>query len=103
MMNDVDEVLRSIDPFIHKYLVTAFNMRTDNIRLLLFAYNFDVFLNGSNPRYANYMYLLVEHTTVSTVQISLVLYHTPVWISLSSSSICHASAPSSLPIIVVPL
>ena len=38
-----------IDPLIHKYLVTVFNIRTDDIHLCSLAYNFDVFLSCSNP------------------------------------------------------
>ena len=45
MMKDVDGVCRHIDPLIRRYLVDAAAMRSDDIALRIFAYNFDVFLN----------------------------------------------------------
>ena len=44
-------VSRYIDPLIHKYLVTAFNMRTDDIQLRPFAYDLDAFFNCFNPHH----------------------------------------------------
>ena len=82
MMNDVDTVLRSIDPFIHKHLVTAFNMRTDDIRLRPLSYNFDVSLHCSNPRHVYDTYILLEHTTVSIVSTPHIFYHSPVYFLL---------------------
>ena len=45
MMKDVDGVCRYIDPLIRRYLFDAAAMRSDDIALRIFAYNFDVFLN----------------------------------------------------------
>ena len=100
-MNGMYAVSRYIDPLIHKYLVTAFNMRTDDIRLRPLSYNFDVSLHCSNFRHIYDTDLLPEHTTVSTVPTPLVLYHSAVCFSLSISSINHASVPFSLPSIVI--
>ena len=51
MNKDVDVVSRYIDPLIDKYFVIDFDVRTDDIRVRPFAYNFDVFLNYANPRH----------------------------------------------------
>ena len=59
MMKDMDAILRYIDPLIHKYLVIAFNMHTDDICLRSFAYNFDVFLHYSDSRYVYDTYVLL--------------------------------------------
>ena len=77
-------------------------MRTDDIRLHPFAHNFNVFLHCSNPRQVYNTDFLLEHTTISTVLTPLILYHSPVRISLSIVYIHHASVPSSPPSIVVP-
>ena len=45
MVKDVDGVCRHIDPLIHRYLVDAEAMRSDDIDLRPFAYNFDVFFS----------------------------------------------------------
>ena len=101
MMKNVDVVSRFIDPLTHKFLVTGFNVRTNNIRLRPFNYNFDVSSHCSNFRHIYDTDLLPEHTTVSTVPTPLVLYHSAVCFSLSISSINHASVPFSLPSIVI--
>ena len=51
MNKDVDIVSRYIDPLIDKYFVIDFDVRTDDIRVRPFAYNFDVFLNYANLRH----------------------------------------------------
>ena len=81
-MNGMYAVSRYIDPLIHKYLVTAFNMRTDDIRLRPLSYNFDVFLHCSNPRHVCDTYILLEHTTVSIVPTPHIFYHSPVYFLL---------------------
>ena len=43
MMKDFNGVCRHIDRLIHHYLVNAVVMRSDDIKLRPFAYNFDVF------------------------------------------------------------
>ena len=44
-MKDIDGVRRHIDPLIHRYLVDAAAMSSNDIALRRFAYNFDVFPN----------------------------------------------------------
>ena len=58
MMKDIDAVFHSIDPLINKYLVAAFIMSDNDVRNRPFSYNFDVFLNSSNPRHVKYVDLL---------------------------------------------
>ena len=41
MMKGVDGFCRHIDPLIHRYLVNATTIRSDDIKLRPFAYNFD--------------------------------------------------------------
>ena len=89
-----------IDPLIHKYLVTVFNMRTDDIHLCSLAYNFDVFLSCSNPSQVHDAGLLQKHATISTIPTPLVLYHTPIRFYLLISSNNHALVPSSFPCII---
>jgi len=43
MMKDGDGVCRHIDPLIHRYLVDATTMRSKDVLLRPFAYNFDIF------------------------------------------------------------
>ena len=45
MMKDVDGVCRHIDPLIHRYLVDAAAMRSDDMDLRPFTYNLYIFLN----------------------------------------------------------
>ena len=51
MMKDVDGVCRHIDPLIHRYLVDANVMRSNDEMLRPFAYNFNVFSQCSNSRH----------------------------------------------------
>ena len=50
MMKDVDTICRHIDPLIHRYLVDAVIMRSGDMALQPFAYNFDTFSQCANPR-----------------------------------------------------
>ena len=45
MMKDVDGICRHIEPLIHHYLFAATTMRSKEIMLRHFAYNFDIFHN----------------------------------------------------------
>ena len=93
-MIDVDAVSYYIDPLIHGYSVVSFIIYTDDIRRCLFSYNYDVFLNCSNPHNVKHVDMLPKYTTVSTVPSPLVLYHIIVYYYLLSSSIHNASVPS---------
>ena len=59
IIKDVDAVSRCADPLIHKCHVAAFNMRTDNVHLRPFTYNFAVFLDCSNPHHVHDTYILL--------------------------------------------
>ena len=43
VMKDDDGVYRHIDPLIHRYLVEVYTMRSNDICLRPFFYNFDIF------------------------------------------------------------
>ena len=67
MMKDVDGVCRRIDPLIHRYLVDATVMRSKDIMLRPFAYNFNIFSNFFNPRHVSKYDVSTAIETVSTI------------------------------------
>ena len=95
-MNDIDGILRHIDSLIHKYFTIVFIIRTNDIHLRSFAYNFNVLFTYSNLRHVKHTDILPEYTTVSTASNPPVLYHNPV-LSLLILSILTTPISSSLP------
>ena len=77
MMKDIHVVSRYIDPLINKYFFVAFIMRDNNVWQRPFVYSVGVFLNFPNLLHVKHINLLLEHTTVFTIPIPLVLYHIP--------------------------
>ena len=75
MMKDVDGICRHIYPLIHRYLNDAATIRSTDIRLRPFAYNFDVFYSCSNPRHVSVADTSSARTTVFTIPTPSVLYH----------------------------
>ena len=47
----VDNLSCHINPLIHKHLVIAFTLRSDDVRLKYVDYSYDVFFTCSNSRY----------------------------------------------------
>ena len=75
MMKDVDGFCRHIDPLIHRYLVDAAVMRSDDIVLRPFPYNFDVFSQCANPRHVSHHDVISDTVIISAVPTPSVLYH----------------------------
>ena len=67
MMKDIDGVCHHIDLLIHRYLVDADTMRSKDIILRPFAYNFDVFSTFFNPHHVSHIYIYPTHDTVFTL------------------------------------
>ena len=77
-MKDIDGVRRHIDPLIHRYLVDAAAMSSNDIALRLFAYNFDVFSQYTNLRHISHHDDISDAVTIYAVPTSLALYHYPI-------------------------
>jgi len=75
VMKDVHCVCRHIDPLIHRYLVDAAVMRSDDIVLRPFPYNFDVFSQCANPRHVSHHDVISDTVIISAVPTPSVLYH----------------------------
>ena len=103
MMKDVDGICRHIDPLIHRYLNNAATMRSTDIGLRLFVYNFDVFSSCSNPRHVSVADTSSACTTVSTISTPSVLYHCPIRFSSELPPQPLTLHDSPLPSISVPL
>ena len=73
MMKDFDSVCRHIDPLIHRYLVDVTFMRSKDIIVRLFVYNFNVFSQCSNPRHVSKHDVSAAIETVSTIPTPSVL------------------------------
>ena len=98
-MKDVDGICRHIDPLIHRYLNDAATMRSTDIRLRPFAYNFDVISSCSNPRHVSVADTSSARTSISTIPTPSVLYQYPVRFSSELPSpprILHDSPLASI-------
>ena len=74
-MKHVEDKPSYITHLIHRYLIAAFTIRSNDIVLRPFVYNFDVLFICSNPWYVTNTNISPEQITVSTKLILLLLYH----------------------------
>ena len=96
MMKDVDGIYRHIDPLIHRYLVDANVMRSKDIMLRPFVYNFNVFSQCSNPRHISKHNVSTAIETISTIPTPSVLYHYPIRFASPLQSVPTQTHISSL-------
>lgn len=72
-MKDVDVLSRHIGPIIYRYVAIVFRMRTKDIYLRTFFYNFEVLLIYSNHLHVTDSSLLLEHSTNPTLLTHIIL------------------------------
>ena len=101
-MKDVDGICCHIDPLIHRYLDDTATMRSTDIQMRPFAYNFDVFYSCSNPRHVSVADTSSARKTVSTIPTPSILYHYPIRFSSELPASPSAIHDSPLPSISVP-
>ena len=102
MTKGVDGVCRHIDPLIHRYLVDAAAMRSDDMALRPFAYTLMFFSQCANIRHFSHHDVISDTVSVSVVTTPSVLYHYPIRFSSNLHSFLTRTPPSSLSGLVVP-
>ena len=83
----------TLAPLIHRYFVDAAAMRSDDIALRPFAYNFDFFPLCANPRHLSQHDIISDTVTVSAVPTPSVLYHYPIRFSSNLHSFLTRTPP----------